>query len=178
MTSGWIDDQSMPPGFSGWGEPGATVVIRDRGGQVLASTIVGAGGTWSVDRVPGLLPSSAGLMVEQVDAAGNRSAATSTRPFAFVPTILAPADGGEYSSGSVGVSIQGWPGATVLIATTPAQDFPGLITVTLDSSGRGTASLEFGTAPDPGSYTVTARYVNGTSSSTGAASVSFAVGGA
>ncbi len=91
------------PTLSGTGEVGATVKIRDgsNGGTVVATAVVGSGGTWSATVTSALSEGVHQLYASIEDAAGN---------------LTTPTTGGKVlarSSGLEDLSTRGTPGVTV-----------------------------------------------------------------
>ncbi|MFS2032137.1 Ig-like domain-containing protein, partial [Curtobacterium sp. CT11-45] len=127
IATTWTPTDTTPPVFSGTAEAGSTVdvtVVRGTSGTsgtggtsstATASTTTGADGHWRV-AVDGLTPTATGIRATARDAAGNTSAATSSAPFAFVPTITDPADGSTATSGPLPVTITGWADTDVEVA--------------------------------------------------------------
>jgi RNA polymerase sigma factor (sigma-70 family) len=80
------------PSIAGAGEPGARVEIERIGGPgdsgVILSTIVPAGGRWSVAPAAPFADGSHSLRITQVDAAGNRSAPSTLT--LTIDTVAAP----------------------------------------------------------------------------------------
>ncbi|MCF3158971.1 MULTISPECIES: BapA/Bap/LapF family large adhesin [Pseudomonas] len=96
--------------FTGRGEPGATVQVRNADGTVIGSGVVGADGAFSLSLSPAQANGEA-LDVRLVDAAGNSSmplafTAPDTTPPAAVSDIVVGADG-------LALSGRGEAGATV-----------------------------------------------------------------
>ncbi|MEG3090598.1 BapA/Bap/LapF family large adhesin [Sphingomonas sp. PB1R3] len=114
---------------TGTGEPGATVTVRDAGGQVLGTTPVAADGGYSVTLTT---PQANGgtLTVTQADPAGNTSPATTiaaadtTAPAA--PVVVVSADGATLTG-------TGEAGATVQVRDAAGQPI-GTATVAADGS--------------------------------------------
>ncbi|WP_294237294.1 BapA/Bap/LapF family large adhesin [uncultured Sphingomonas sp.] len=97
--------------LSGTGEVGATVTIRDPGGAVIGSALVGADGIFTAPLTPAQANGQA-LTLTQADAAGNVSAvAQATAPDITAPTGLTAAINGV---GTL-VSGTGEAGATVTV---------------------------------------------------------------
>ena len=61
------------PTITGTGEPGATVVVKDKDGNVIGTTTVNPDGTWSIIPSTPLSDGSHNLTAVQTDAAGNTS---------------------------------------------------------------------------------------------------------
>ncbi|MBI6923018.1 Ig-like domain repeat protein, partial [Pseudomonas monteilii] len=98
--------------FTGRGEPGATVQVRDAAGTLIGTGVVGADGLFSVTLNPAQANGEA-LDVRLVDAAGNTSV-----PLQFdAPDITAPAAPTELAVSANGSVITGRaePGSTVRI---------------------------------------------------------------
>ncbi|UXN09362.1 Ig-like domain-containing protein [Bartonella sp. HY328] len=74
ITSGSSTDDTTPT-FSGSGEVGATITIKDSDGNVVGTTTVGSDGKWSVTTDP-LTEGDHSLTVTATDAAGNESTGT------------------------------------------------------------------------------------------------------
>ncbi|HDS1791842.1 TPA: Ig-like domain repeat protein, partial [Pseudomonas putida] len=96
--------------FTGRGEPGATVQVRDAGGAVIGTGVVGADGLFSLTLSPAQANGEA-LDVRLVDADGNASA-----PLQFdAPDITPPGAVSNIAVGADGLALsgRGEPGATV-----------------------------------------------------------------
>lgn len=63
--------EDTTPTFSGTGEPGATIVVKDEDGNELCSTTVGADGNWACDSTIELPMGENTVTAEQTDADGN-----------------------------------------------------------------------------------------------------------
>ncbi|MCE0912661.1 Ig-like domain-containing protein, partial [Pseudomonas kurunegalensis] len=88
--------------FTGRGEPGATVQVRDAAGTVIGTGVVGADGLFSVTLSPAQANGEA-LDVRLVDTAGNTSA-----PLQFdAPDITAPAAPTELAVSADGTVLTG-----------------------------------------------------------------------
>ncbi|TRZ56858.1 hypothetical protein DZA28_30110, partial [Pseudomonas alloputida] len=96
--------------FTGRGEPGATVQVRDAAGNLIGTGVVGADGLFSIALSPAQANGEA-LDIRQVDAAGNSSipleftAPDITPPEAVTDILVGP--------GGTALSGRGEPGATV-----------------------------------------------------------------
>ncbi|MGB8971683.1 MAG: Ig-like domain-containing protein, partial [Pseudomonas capeferrum] len=96
--------------FTGRGEPGATVQVRDAAGNVIGTGLVGADGSFSLTLSPAQANGEA-LDVRQVDAAGNSSA-----PLQFDAPDITPPDAVSnivIGAGGLALSGRGEAGATV-----------------------------------------------------------------
>ncbi|NVN66634.1 hypothetical protein FGL97_26455, partial [Pseudomonas putida] len=96
--------------FTGRGEPGATVQVRDAGGNLIGTGVAGADGLFSLTLSPAQANGEA-LDVRLVDAAGNSSA-----PLQFdSPDITPPEAVTNIAVGADGLALsgRGEPGATV-----------------------------------------------------------------
>ena len=120
---------------SGQGEVGATVTVRDAGGGVLGTAIVGPQGAYSVVLSTPQLNSQV-LSVTQADAAGNDSLATTvtaldrTPPDAPVATVSA--DGTVLNGiGEIGATVTITDPVGLILATVPV-NLDGSFTVTLN----------------------------------------------
>ncbi|WP_238758942.1 Ig-like domain-containing protein, partial [Pseudomonas putida] len=147
--------------FTGRGEPGATVQVRDAAGNLISTGVVGADGLFSLTLSPAQANGEA-LDVRLVDAAGNASA-----PLQFdAPDITPPEAVTNITVGADGLALsgRGEPGATVevrdangtvigtgvgangtfLIDLAPAAQ-PGeqLTLVQTDPSGNASSALQF-----------------------------------
>ncbi len=88
--SGTLGDNTTSdttPTLSGTGEPGATITIKDAAGNVIATALVAANGSWSATTTA-LPEGSNALSITATDAAGNTSPAT---PLSLVIDSVAPA---------------------------------------------------------------------------------------
>ncbi|MBA1193086.1 BapA prefix-like domain-containing protein [Pseudomonas entomophila] len=99
--------------LSGVGEPGATVTVRDATGAVLGTAVVAADGTFTVALGTAQLDGQT-LSVEQADAAGNVSPATSASAPIGADAPDAPANL-ALSADGLTLSGVGQPGATVTV---------------------------------------------------------------
>ncbi|MFJ4225702.1 Ig-like domain-containing protein [Microbacterium sp. NPDC089695] len=61
------------PEFTGTGEPGASIIVKDQDGNVLCETTVGAGGAWSCTSGSELAVGSTTVTAEQTDTAGDKT---------------------------------------------------------------------------------------------------------
>ncbi|HIV76794.1 MAG TPA: hypothetical protein H9899_04650, partial [Candidatus Sphingomonas excrementigallinarum] len=96
---------------TGVGEVGATVTVRDPGGTIIGSAVVGANGSYTASLTPAQINGQT-LAVTQADAAGNVS--TPLAPVA--PDLTAPlAPVGTLSADGILVNGTGEPGATVTV---------------------------------------------------------------
>uniref|UniRef100_UPI003905F906 Ig-like domain-containing protein n=1 Tax=Pseudomonas putida TaxID=303 RepID=UPI003905F906 len=96
--------------FTGRGEPGATVQVRDAAGNLIGTGVVGADGLFSLTLSPAQANGEA-LDVRLVDAAGN-----SSTPLQFdTPDITPPDAVSNIAVGADGLALsgRGEPGATV-----------------------------------------------------------------
>ena len=189
IATTWTPTDTTPPVFSGTAEAGSTIdvtVLRGTSGTsgtgatnstggtsstATASTTTGADGHWRV-AVDGLTPTATGIRATAGDAAGNTSAATSSAPFAFVPTIADPADGSTATSGPLPVTITGWADTDVEVAVDGAL----VGTVSTGAEGRFSGHIRRGdTGLAPGRHTITVRYRDDAGASTESATVTITV---
>ena len=80
------------PVFSGLGEPGASVVVKDSVGNLICSTTVQSNQSWSCAPASALVGSFVGVTAAQTDPAGNASLASD--PIAFTIDTTPPAKPG------------------------------------------------------------------------------------
>ncbi|MGE8048234.1 BapA/Bap/LapF family large adhesin [Pseudomonas monteilii] len=128
--------------FTGRGEPGATVQVRDAAGNIIGTGVVGADGLFSVTLSPAQANGEA-LDVRLVDAAGNTSA-----PLQFdAPDITPPAAVSNIAVGSGGLALsgRGEPGATVEV-----RDANGTVIGTGVVGANGTFLIDLDPAVQPG----------------------------
>ncbi|QHB26138.1 surface adhesion protein [Pseudomonas monteilii] len=128
--------------FTGRGEPGATVQVRDAAGTIIGTGVVGADGLFSVTLNPAQANGEA-LDVRLVDAAGNTSA-----PLQFdAPDITPPAAVSNIAVGSGGLALsgRGEPGATVEV-----RDANGTVIGTGVVGANGTFLIDLDPAVQPG----------------------------
>ncbi|MFF7862268.1 BapA/Bap/LapF family large adhesin [Pseudomonas monteilii] len=128
--------------FTGRGEPGATVQVRDAAGTLIGTGVVGADGLFSVTLNPAQANGEA-LDVRLVDAAGNTSA-----PLQFdAPDITPPAAVSNIAVGSAGLALsgRGEPGATVEV-----RDANGTVIGTGVVGANGTFLINLDPAVQPG----------------------------
>jgi hypothetical protein len=122
--------------------------------------------------VDGLTPTATGIRATARDAAGNTSAATSSAPFAFVPTIADPADGSTATGGPLPVTITGWADTDVEVAVDGAL----VGTVSTGAGGRFSGHIRRGdTGLTPGRHTITVRYRDDAGASTESTTVTITV---
>ncbi|ANI01804.1 adhesin [Pseudomonas putida SJTE-1] len=128
--------------FTGRGEPGATVQVRDAGGAVIGTGVVGADGLFSLTLSPAQTNGEA-LDVRLVDAAGNSSipleftAPDITPPEAVTDILVGP--------GGTALSGRGEPGATVEV-----RDASGTVIGTGVVGANGTFLIDLAPAAQPG----------------------------
>ncbi|WP_256098765.1 Ig-like domain-containing protein, partial [Pseudomonas putida] len=130
--------------FTGRGEPGATVQVRDAAGTVIGTGIVGADGLFSISLSPAQANGEA-LDVRLVDAAGNTSA-----PLQFdAPDITPPAAVSNITVGADGLALsgRGEPGATVEV-----RDANGNVIGTGVVGANGTFLIDLNPAAQPGEH--------------------------
>ncbi|MFG0756586.1 BapA/Bap/LapF family large adhesin [Pseudomonas sp. TYF_14] len=128
--------------FTGRGEPGATVQVRDAGGAVIGTGVVGADGLFSLTLSPAQANGEA-LDVRLVDAAGNSSA-----PLQFdAPDITPPDAVTNITVGADGLALsgRGEPGATVEV-----RDANGTVIGTGVVGANGTFLIDLAPAAQPG----------------------------
>ncbi|WEK30254.1 MAG: Ig-like domain-containing protein [Candidatus Pseudomonas phytovorans] len=130
--------------FTGRGEPGATVQVRDAAGTVVGTGVVGADGLFSITLAPAQANGEA-LDVRLVDAAGNTSA-----PLQFdAPDITPPAAVSNIVVGAGGLVLsgRGEPGATVEV-----RDANGTVIGTAVVGVNGTFLIDLSPAAQPGEH--------------------------
>ncbi|NQD54954.1 BapA prefix-like domain-containing protein, partial [Pseudomonas sp. CM25] len=128
--------------FTGRGEPGATVQVRDAAGTVIGTGLVGADGLFSLSLSPAQANGEA-LDVRLVDAAGNTSA-----PLQFdAPDITPPEAVSDIIVGAGGLALsgRGEPGATVEV-----RDASGSVISTGVVAANGTFLVDLDPAAQPG----------------------------
>ncbi|MBA5706834.1 Ig-like domain repeat protein, partial [Pseudomonas fulva] len=128
--------------FTGRGEPGATVQVRDAAGAVIGTGTVGADGAFSITLSPAQANGQA-LDVRLVDAAGNAST-----PLQFdAPDITPPAAVTNVLVGPGGTVIggRGEPGATVEV-----RDANGTLLGSAVVTANGTFLVNLDPAVQPG----------------------------
>ncbi|WP_327192102.1 Ig-like domain-containing protein [Pseudomonas putida] len=128
--------------FTGRGEPGATVQVRDTGGNIIGTGVVGVDGLFSITLAPAQANGEA-LDVRLVDAAGNTSAplqfdAPDITPPTAVSNIVVGADG-------LALSGRGEPGATVEV-----RDAEGNVIGSGVVGANGTFLIDLNPAAQPG----------------------------
>ncbi|MFG0350877.1 Ig-like domain-containing protein, partial [Pseudomonas sp. zbq_5] len=148
--------------FTGRGEPGATVQVRDAGGTVIGTGVVGADGLFSLTLSPAQANGEA-LDVRLVDADGNASAplqfdAPDITPPEAVTNIAVGADGlalsGRGESGAtvevrdangtvIGTGVVGANGTFLIDLNPAAQPGEQLSLVQTDPSGNASSALQF-----------------------------------
>ncbi|MFG0548681.1 Ig-like domain-containing protein, partial [Pseudomonas sp. yb_9] len=128
--------------FTGRGEPGATVQVRDAAGTVIGTGVVGADGLFSITLNPAQANGEA-LDVRLVDAAGNTSA-----PLQFdAPDIAPPAAVSNIVVGSGGLALSGRGEAG---ATVEVRDANGTVIGTGVVGANGTFLINLDPAVQPG----------------------------
>ncbi|MFK2914020.1 BapA/Bap/LapF family large adhesin, partial [Pseudomonas sp. 3HC3] len=128
--------------FTGRGEPGATVQVRDAGGNLIGTGLVNEDGTFSVTLFPAQANGEA-LDIRVVDAAGNASA-----PLQFdAPDITPPEAVTNIAVGTDGLALsgRGEPGATVEV-----RDANGTVIGTGTVGANGTFVIDLAPAAQPG----------------------------
>ncbi|MEH6422152.1 Ig-like domain-containing protein, partial [Pseudomonas sp. CGJS7] len=128
--------------FTGRGEPGATVQVRDANGAVIGTGVVGADGLFSLTLSPAQANGEA-LDVRLVDADGNASA-----PLQFdAPDITPPDAVSNIAVGADGLALsgRGEPGATVEV-----RDASGTVIGTGVVGANGTFLIDLDPAAQPG----------------------------
>ncbi|WP_256837322.1 BapA/Bap/LapF family large adhesin, partial [Pseudomonas putida] len=128
--------------FTGRGEPGATVQVRDAAGNLIGTGVVGADGLFSLTLSPAQANGEA-LDVRLVDAAGNASA-----PLQFdAPDITPPEAVTNITVGADGLALsgRGEPGATVEV-----RDANGTVIGTGVVGANGTFLIDLAPAAQPG----------------------------
>ncbi|EPN6729224.1 Ig-like domain-containing protein, partial [Pseudomonas putida] len=128
--------------FTGRGEPGATVQVRDAAGNLIGTGLVNEDGTFSVTLLPAQANGEA-LDIRVVDAAGNASA-----PLQFdAPDITPPEAVTNISVGADGLALsgRGEPGATVEV-----RDANGTVIGTGVVGANGTFLIDLNPAAQPG----------------------------
>ncbi|MFV3292471.1 BapA/Bap/LapF family large adhesin [Pseudomonas sp. NY11955] len=132
--------------FTGRGEPGATVQVRDAAGTVIGTGIVGADGLFSITLSPAQANGEA-LDVRLLDAAGNTSA-----PLQFDAPDITPPDAVSnvvVGAGGLALSGRGEPGATVEV-----RDANGNVIGTGVVSANGTFLIDLNPAAQPGEHLI------------------------
>ncbi|MCE1056228.1 Ig-like domain-containing protein, partial [Pseudomonas alloputida] len=128
--------------FTGRGEPGATVQVRDAAGSLIGTGVVGADGLFSLTLSPAQANGEA-LDVRLVDADGNASA-----PLQFdAPDITPPEAVTNITVGADGLALsgRGEPGATVEV-----RDANGTVIGTGVVGANGTFLINLAPAAQPG----------------------------
>ncbi|WP_409311003.1 Ig-like domain-containing protein, partial [Pseudomonas putida] len=128
--------------FTGRGEPGATVQVRDAAGNLIGTGVVGADGLFSLTLSPAQANGEA-LDVRLVDADGNASA-----PLQFdAPDITPPGAVSNIAVGADGLALsgRGEPGATVEV-----RDASGTVIGTGVVGANGTFLIDLAPAAQPG----------------------------
>jgi hypothetical protein len=116
--SGTIINDATPL-IAGTGEPGATVTVTTSTGQVLATAVVDASGTWAFNSVS-LPDGTYTITASQVDLGGNVSQNSAAAIFTVdtgvaPPVISTPADGSLINDSTPLVTGTAEPGATVTV---------------------------------------------------------------
>ncbi|MEG5265568.1 BapA/Bap/LapF family large adhesin [Pseudomonas sp. JDS28PS106] len=113
VAPGAVTDLVVSPDgatIAGKGQPGATVTVRDAGGQILASGLVGANGTFILALAPAVAEGQV-LTVSQADGSGLPSADSTVT----VPDASGPIAPGQVALSADGTTVTGTgtPGATI-----------------------------------------------------------------
>ncbi|MDP9520651.1 BapA/Bap/LapF family large adhesin [Pseudomonas putida] len=128
--------------FTGRGEPGTTVQVRNSAGNVIGTGLVNADGTFSVTLFPAQANGEA-LDVRLVDTAGNNSA-----PLQFdAPDITPPAAVSNVVVGTGGLVLSGRGEAG---ATVEVRDAGGTVIGTATVGANGTFVVSLDPAAQPG----------------------------
>ncbi|PTV52121.1 adhesin, partial [Pseudomonas putida] len=128
--------------FTGRGEPGATVQVRDAAGNLIGTGLVNEDGTFSVTLLPAQANGEA-LDIRVVDAAGNSSI-----PLEFTAPDITPPDAVTdilVGPGGTALSGRGEPGATVEV-----RDASGTVIGTGVVGANGTFLIDLAPAAQPG----------------------------
>jgi hypothetical protein len=133
------------PRFTGTGEPGANIEIKDATGTTLGATVVATDGKWSVTSIE-LANGAVAVTVTQT-AGSNASTATVnfTVEHEIAPvTLTSPAIGAIFTHNSVPFTGTGQPGATIEVFDDHSNS---IVTATVDSNGtwsRTASDLPYG----------------------------------
>ncbi|WP_158866613.1 Ig-like domain-containing protein [Leifsonia sp. AG29] len=153
-AAGAVITDTKRPVFSGKGQPGATVTITDNAGGQLASTVVAAGGTWSVVSSKDLYNGAyAGVVTQDVDS--------STAAYVFrveVPDNDKPADITAGTAGNGTAKAGTTVDAPISFTNTSGKDlFQGKITFTAPTGTKFAAQqsvpLDWRVAGSGGGFT-------------------------
>jgi hypothetical protein len=107
---------SPRPVFSGTGEPGATITVKDQNGKTIATTTVGPDGNWSVTPTNDLPNGTTNVTVNQTTPNGTTSTNVSFDQKADAPVVVtSPAAGSTSTSPRPVFSGTGAPGATITV---------------------------------------------------------------
>ncbi|GAB3573402.1 hypothetical protein GCM10027406_01790 [Leifsonia lichenia] len=164
------------PVFSGAGEAGASIVVKDANGVELASTTVAADGTWSVASKVALADGAVTATVTQTIGATGQTSTSSTSFVVVVPAavvaplvVASPATNAVVDVNKPVYSGTGEPGATIYVKGSTGRV---LASATVDASGTwsATSAIELGNGYYVG--TVTQSLVGG---ATNSAAISYTV---
>ncbi|NYE38731.1 hypothetical protein F4692_003882 [Nocardioides cavernae] len=151
-TAGPTSDST--PTFTGTGEAGSTVVVRDQSGDFVCQATVQSNGSWTCTPGAPLEQGSQPYTATATDPAGNTATDSVTLDIDDVapgaPAILQPAEGSTTDDPTPTISGTGEAGATVTVT----EDGTELCTATV--GGGGNWSCSPGTPLDDGPHQVSA----------------------
>ena len=166
------------PTFSGTGEPGASLVVKDGSNNTLCTATVQSNGDWSCQPSTALAPGSYTATAKQTDAAGNTSLASA--PIAFVidttppgaPTINPPNSPTDVNT--VPLTGTADPGTTVVVRDQSGAIVCGAISVPSSGPNAGKWSCTTSVLPD-GTETLTATSTDAAGNSSSSSPVSLKI---
>ncbi|MDC7719180.1 retention module-containing protein, partial [Vogesella sp. DC21W] len=156
------------PLLTGTGEAGATVVITNAAGQVIATTVVAENGTWSVESAVALPDGSTGLTAVATDTNGNKATSIATAVIDTTTTVTIDNVGPTRDTTPL-LSGSGETGATIVVSD---KDGNVIGTATVGTDGRWSVESTRPLPEGGSNLTVTATDPLGnTASNTGTAQI-------
>ncbi|MGO4647600.1 Ig-like domain-containing protein [Nocardia sp. 2YAB30] len=128
------------PIFTGTGEPGANIEIKDATGTALGATVVGADGEWSVTSTELANGPVAATVTQTAGSSTSTATVNFTVEHEITPVALtSPAIGAIFTRNSLPFTGTGQPGATIEVIDDHGNH---IVTATVDPNGEwsGTAS--------------------------------------
>ncbi|WP_157780463.1 Ig-like domain-containing protein [Leifsonia xyli] len=168
---GYANDGKTP--FTGTGQPGSTITIKDASGVSAGTTTVDASGNWSVTLPSGaLVPGVGSTVTVQQDDGGSITTASvviniaDPNPVAqpIAPVVTSPTAGDKYENdGKSTFTGTGQPGSTITI-----KDGAGnaVCTTTVDGQGNWTCTPAQGALKAEDGSTITVEQNDGTNTLT------------
>ena len=156
------------PLLTGTGEAGATIVITNAAGQVIATTVVASNGTWSVESTVALPDGNTGLTAVATDTNGNKATSVATAIIDTTTTVTIDNVGPTRDTTPL-LSGTGEAGATIVVSD---KDGNVIGTATVGTDGRWSVESTRPLPEGGSNLTVTATDPLGnTASNTGTAQI-------